>query len=370
MRDHMQLNLMNEKIRKKASQHQVFKFKTNAQKFIINFKVDKVPEEKPQEEKVEQTGMLNLFKHYLEACIMRLNLMTNKLRNKDSQHQVFKFKTNAQKFKTEFKAENEHPGNYPHVGISAQEGIMVLYRKCVDSDDSSTERTWYNVESYTERYDSTVYMHHLVRPQEDYEVLIYGPIINNLSQMEIESPDGTYLETLDTPYDKKLLVAGGLISHGLGCTTSAICFPNILGRKLNASVDYITYSDGTYLDKVHEYLNNTDISEVYDVGILELDYSNQNDEVVKEHLKDVIELMKTHCKHLICWSSIPGYKSYKKTVINDIVNEVKDDNISLADYSFIFNKENVDICTYSGNYINDSGNVMIYRKLEELIRGL
>ena len=43
------------------------------------------------------------------------------------------------------------------------------------------------------------------------------------------------------------------------------------------------------------------------------------------------------------------------------------DNIELHDFSFLYNDEYLDICTYSGNFINDSGNVMLYKEFEKII---
>lgn len=302
---------------------------------------------------------------------MVLNLLTEDIKLNMANPKVFKFKTNAQRFKINFKVTDIIRGNYPHVGIPAHEGIMVLYRKTMDSpDDDSKERTWYNVEAYTERYDTTVFMHHLVYPGEEYEVMIYGPILSKISQLEIEYPEGTYAEEIKNPPNSKILVAGGTMSFGIGCTTSAMLFSSILSRKLNASVDNLTFNNSNFLNEINNFYKENYEKKEYDIGILELDYSNQNDEIVETYLKNVITTMKSHCKKLICWYSLPPYRSYKKNNINKILNEIPSDNIIVQDISYVFDKENFDICTYSGNFINDSGNMLIYKKLEETIRSL
>ncbi|MBE6485724.1 MAG: hypothetical protein E7Z85_02640 [Methanosphaera stadtmanae] len=302
---------------------------------------------------------------------MTLNLLTEDIKLNMANPKVFKFKTNAQRFKINFKVTDIIRGNYPHVGIPAHEGIMVLYRKSVNSPQKDLkERTWYNVEAYTERYDTTVFMHHLVKPGEEYEVMIYGPILSKISQLEIEHPEGTFAEEIKESPKSKILVAGGTMSFGIGCTTSAMLFSSILSRKFNASVDHLTFNNSNYLTDINNYYKENNEKNEYDIGILELDYSNQKDELVDTYLKNVITMMKSHCKKLICWYSLPPYRSYKKNKINTILNEIPSENIIFQDISYLFDKENVDICSYSGNFINDSGNMLIYKKLEEIIRSL
>lgn len=302
---------------------------------------------------------------------MVLNLLTEDIKSNMANPKVFKFKTNAQRFKINFKVTDIIQGNYPHVGIPAHEGIMVLYRKTVDSpNNDSKERTWYNVEAFTERYDTTVFMHHLVNPGEEYEVMIYGPILSKISQLEIEYPEGTFAEEIKNSPNSKILVAGGTMSFGIGCTTSAMLFSSILSRKLNASVEHLTFNNSNYLNEIYKFYKENNAKKEYDIGILELDYSNQKDEIVETYLKNVIKMMKSHCKKLICWYSLPPYRSYKKNNINRILNEMQSDNIIVKDMSYLFDKEHFDICAYSGNFINDSANMLIYKNLEEIIRGL
>ena len=72
---------------------------------------------------------------------MILNLLKECENTTLSNPKTFKFKTNAQKFTIDFKIKDIIYGNFPHVGISAHQGIMVLYKK---EDDAS----WLNVDAY------------------------------------------------------------------------------------------------------------------------------------------------------------------------------------------------------------------------------
>lgn len=279
------------------------------------------------------------------------------LNDERTDHQAYRFKTNAPYFNIDFHIDEKRKGYYPHVGLSSQEGIMVLFRK---------SGNWYNLDCFTERFDKLIFMNKHVNENEEYEVLIYGPILNHINRLSIETPDESYAECINDLDNGNILVCGGLVSHGMGCTTPALVFGNILGRKLNVSVDFNTFNDKDFLEKVNNTYPEMSDKKYY-IGILEVDYSNQNDQQVQKHLLNVVKHMKSHCNHLICWSSLPPYRFYKKNNINKILEDNED--IILEDYSFIHEKFE-DICTYSGNFLNDSANMMISEKLEEKIRSL
>lgn len=290
---------------------------------------------------------------------MKLRLVDNN--NKPQTHQVFRFVSDSQKIRINFSISDKITGYFPHVGLPAQEGLTLLFRK-------TNDEKWYNLESFTERFDTTLFMNHLVSKGESYEVMIYGPILNTLENLEVESFDGSILEKRNVSTDLNLLIVGGLTSHGIGCTTSGMTFPNILARKMNASVDYATVNDKNYMRKVSDILAKKD--DEYDFGLLEVDYSNQDDEIVKNYLKKVLVLMSSKCKKVVCWSAIPEFKKYKKSYGYHLLKELEENNIYWVDYSFLHDDEHADYCTYSGHFINDSGNVIVARKLEERIRSL
>lgn len=281
--------------------------------------------------------------------------------NKDDPHsnpQVFKFRTNARKIILDYHVDDKKYGYFPHVGIAAQEGIMTLYKK--DDDES-----WLNVEASTPRYNNTLNMHHLVDGKEEYDVLLYGPILSRIKKLEVEVPEESTASLIPEEHAQRILLVGGLNSFGIGCTTQAFTLSALLTRKLDAHVDSLTYNYSNYLELVNRHYTENLQTRKYDIGIIEVDYVNQKDEITKKYVKEIVEKMKTHCNTVICWYCIPKYKSYKKENINEILGNL--DDIILEDYSFLYDKEYVDICTFSGNFINDSGNMMIFKKLEELI---
>lgn len=292
---------------------------------------------------------------------MILNLLKECENTTLSNPKTFKFKTNAQKFTIDFKIKDIIYGNFPHVGISAHQGIMVLYKK---EDDAS----WLNVDAYTERQNSQIHMHHLVKSGEEYEILIYGPILSKLDKLEIEVPDESETHIIKKDHTNDILVVGGPHSFGIGCTTASFIFSSIIGRKLESKIDNLTFNSPNYLKLTDEYIKNNNNSKKYDVAILEVDYVNQNSEDTKKYLLEIIQYLQKNCTKIICWYCIPKYKSEKIELIHEILDsELSKDNIELHDFSFLYDNEYLDICTYSGNFINDSGNVMLYKEFEKII---
>ena len=88
----------------------------------------------------------------------------------------FKFESNAQHFRIHYQAKNVVSGNYPHIGVTAREGIHVLYR------NKGTVQ-WLNVDAFTSRNSPiAVNMKYLAQNNQDYEILIYGPLLCDFSR--------------------------------------------------------------------------------------------------------------------------------------------------------------------------------------------
>lgn len=292
------------------------------------------------------------------GVIMKLNLLSD---NNSSKHQVFKFKTNARVFKINFNVENRISGYFPHVGISAREGLMLLYK-------SVNGKSWFNIDAYTTRYNTNVNMTHIINEGEEYEVLIYGPILSDLSMLEIELPENTRGEVVNIDNDLKILIAGGMYSYGMGCTTTGLLFSNILGRKTNAKVDNISFFEKDFLKRTYEHLKNKENLPEYNLGILEVDNYIQDKTLLDEYLLETLKVMKTFCNRIICWYSISNYTTKQKKHLEKLLEkEISSGNIELLDISYLFNAENKDLCTFSDKFINDTGNIMIYKHMEELV---
>lgn len=275
---------------------------------------------------------------------------------------IFKFKTNAKSFKINFTISNKVVGNYPHVGVSLREGLTIMYRKPGD-------KTWLYVDLVTQRFSPEIYMTHYIKEDIIYEVLIYGPILTKLSSLSVEINDEYLIENSPFDFNQKIIVAGGLNSFGIGCTSAGYMFSNILSRKLNADISHLTYNEVNYLDNIYEDIKNLDYKNPYDIGILELDYIDQDDDNVERYLEDVVDALSSKCKIVIGWFSIP-IKEYKKNNIYQILKYNLDNkNLFITNIDSIYGELN-DICTYSNRFINDSANVVIYENLMKIIMEL
>lgn len=271
------------------------------------------------------------------------------------------FESDAQQFDIDFEVVNVVRNFFPHMGLPLREGLSVMYR--------TLHGDWYNIGNYALDTPFSVDMSQFVSEGEVYEIMIYGPIISNLIKLQINLPDDSNSKILRWIPDKNVVVVGGPNSYGIGCTASEAMFSNIIERKFDANVYHVTYDEKNYLKTVKDFYD--DAPPIGDIGIIELDYFSQNESVVEEHLVEVINLMKSKCKHIIGWYTIPEGRAYKKIILNRTIKEFVDNKeIEVLDLSYMYDDDFKDMCVYNVWFINDSANILIYKELKEVIRRL
>lgn len=210
-------------------------------------------------------------------------------------------------------------------------------------------------------------MKHIINDNEEYEILIYGPILAEIKQLDIEIPEPYEIEYLSAKKDEIILISGGLNSFGVGCTACGVMFPNILGRKLNYNIQNISFNDKNYLEKTYSYFKEYNHQKV-DLSILELDYIKQNNQIFDKYHEKVIKQLKSKSNHVICWYAIPKTEIDKHAKLKKIKENFSNDKkVEIIDLSFIYDEQHSEMCTHSKNYINDTGNIMIYKKIEQTI---
>lgn len=281
--------------------------------------------------------------------------------NKFKNPLCFNFLTNSPEFTINYELSNIIEGNFPHVGITARQGLTILYKK---GDN------WLNVNTYARDFNKTIDMRPMIDNSEEYEVLVYGPILSKIEKFSISVPEENTIRKIERNYENKLLVIGGMHSFGIGCTTTGVMFSNILSRKLDLEVNQITFNNRNYIKDIYYFLNNNEISN-YEYIIFELDYLNQDDELVNEYLVKTIDLLKNHCKKIIGWIVIPPKNTYKKNNLEKLIHQNKlDKKVLIYDFSDIYDDALVDMCTSSDYFINDTGNIIIFKKLINILRSL
>ena len=276
---------------------------------------------------------------------------------------IFMFKANVERFRIHYQTKNLIPGNYPHLGVTVREGIHVLYR--IEGDSQ-----WLNVDAFTSRNSPiSVNMKYLAEENQIYEILIYGPVLSEVELLKIELDDNAIFETMNTTLSQDLLILGGIHSLGIGCTASGVMFSNILARKYNKRFQNVSFNDKNHLKLIYDYIQNHDL-EKFSTIILELDYIRQDDEIFDEYSRKVIRKLKSKCDNLICWYAIPHSETDRHSKLSNFTNKFSKRNVYVCDLSFIYDDNHSEMCTHSKNYINDTGNIMIYKalfkKIEEI----
>lgn len=299
------------------------------------------------------------------VVIIILNLLEDCKGNYFSNPKMFLFETNSLNFKINYEIMNTIKANSPNLGITARSGICVLYY-------SPAEENWFNVDVYVNKSQINVLMSHMINEGDTYKVLIYGPILSNLNKLTVEINDNFYSKIIDNWFVDELSFFGGISTFGIGCTTVGTMFSNILSRKLGLKTNNISFNQRNYLKSVYNFL----IDHIKDIPhsefiILELDYYNQDDEIVKKYLKYIVKFLKMKCDFLIGWITIPPNKSYKIDNIYELLHdEINNKDIIIEDLSFLYDEKYYEMCTFGFNFINDTGNIFIFKNLKETMEEL
>lgn len=275
---------------------------------------------------------------------------------KETLHKCYILKTNSLNFKIFYQINHTPKGNYPHIGIGAREGLCILYRRSKDD-------YWRNLDIYVRSNEISVNLSKYVPKNKFYELLIYCPILTQLDIISISIPNEDTINEIS--FNKNMLIAGGIHSYGVGCTTTGLMFSNILSRMLEYNVKNISVYENNFIKNILKSLE--DIEEKYDLGILELDFVNQEEEYVTKYLKNVISAMEKKCDKLICWWTIPNSKKSKIQKLSNIIESISNSKIEFIDMSCLYDDEYKQYCTSSDNFLNDTGNIFIFKKFSKVL---
>lgn len=271
----------------------------------------------------------------------------------------YRFKINTNRFRIHYKISDIKKSNCPLLGLSAREGIVVLYKHPV-------KNVWTNIRAFNKNGTANIDLFQCMDNGTFYEIIIYSPLLARLEEVNIEFGDRYEVVQSDKP-NGSILVMGGQKTFGIGCTTAGTTYANIIGRKFNSDVVNVSYLEDNYLEKLNEYMTNNENERRYDIGILELDYLNNSS--INE-LKEIVRAMNSCCEEVIGWYAFTTSDDDKKEIITKgLSDEIDRKLINILDVSTIFN-ENGDMCSYNDKHINDAGNVLIYKTLSSTIKGV
>ena len=271
---------------------------------------------------------------------------------------VYRLRTNAPNFKIFYELDYVRKGTFPHVGVTAREGLLVMFRRAED-------KSWMVINAYSRKSPVTINMKPVVDDGEEYELLIYAPILGKLAELYLDIPEGCPIVSIEENEIDRVLIGGGIHSFGIGCTTTSMLFSNIVGRKTNSIINNFSFNKHDFLKAYYSnYVEGNRKLPMHDICILEIDSYSQSEDDLEKYLVGVVDLFKSHCKKLICWYTLPPESESKKSLIKELLKDYEDE-IIIEDISCIYSKKYRDMCVYSNKFINDTANVMIYKKLSK-----
>ncbi len=271
---------------------------------------------------------------------------------------VYRLRTNATNFKIFYELEYVRKGTFPHVGVTAREGLLVMFKRPED-------KSWMVINAYSRKSPVTISMKPLVENDEEYDLLIYGPMMATFSELYLDIPEGCPIVSIEENEIDRILIAGGINSFGIGCTTTSMLFSSIIGRKTNSIINNFSLNKNSFLKEYHaSFIEGNRKVPMHDICILEIDSYAQSEEDLEKYLPDVVDLFKSRCKKLICWFALPPESESKKSLITELLKDYENE-IIIEDISCIFSNKYADMCVYSNRFINDTANVMIYKKLSK-----
>lgn len=274
---------------------------------------------------------------------------------------IIRFITNSKELLIKFAVKHTLSGNYPHIGITAQCGIAIMYR-CYESNQ------WYHIDCVLSRDETGIFYQNMTKFDitSMYEILIYGPLIASLSELVVGIDERSHIDSKKDKLDVMLFL-GGIHTFGVGCTSSALSFPNIVARK---GKQYTIYNCSVNTRNHIEYINNNinsilPILEKASGVILEYDYIRQEIKSLKK-INKLIEKIKSYNIPIVLWR-VENFNSTlckeKEKIINEVFCNIS--GLYIMSTQSIFENLWSEVCTLSENFINDTGNVLISKKLIE-----
>lgn len=265
---------------------------------------------------------------------------------------MFRFLSNAKSFSINFEIARLLQGNYPHLGITAQNGISILYRNRI-----SNYGNWMHVNCTMSRNnvgDISVDMSRFFEGEVEYEILIYSPILSVLKSLCIEVSEEFFVKPIRRYNQAKILCLGGINTAGIGCTSAAFSFPNILNREDRYEVFNVSFMNNDFLTHISKMLSSVMLAyPVIDYVIFEADYIRQRENVFLDNYDAIInQLLKYGCP-IAVWSV--GGELHKRRV-----------DVHYLDIDKTL-KRNPDKYMHSSNFINDYGNILLYKEINRFI---
>lgn len=275
-----------------------------------------------------------------------------------------RFCSNALRFTIRYQVSNVVNGYFPHVGITAREGLALLWREHIEAPEQNIP--WKPIDLICRDTETEINMSHLIRRGQTYEIAVYGPILACLDKVSVSVKDDELFSVPDVKYERNILVLGGRKTFGIGVTSSSMMFSNIIRRNHEVRLKRIAVSDNNFLKDIYDQTADMEDISGYDTVICEIDAQGQDDRIVREYLESTLKLL-AKAKHVVLWhaakETVWKRKQEIKTLIDSVLQQYN--SFSYLDLNCLFSPEYADMCTYSANFINDAANILIYQAIEK-----
>ena len=223
------------------------------------------------------------------------------------------FFSNAQRFTVSYSVSDVVKGNFPHIGVTAREGLSILIR---DTDKNHNPiSAWKPVELLSKKNEDVINVSHIVKKGASYQIAMYGPILAHLEKVSVlMNEDDFFLWKKREVRDTKIFAGGGKHTFGIGVTSSAMMFSNIFRRNYDVKVDRISSYNVSSVKTEYERIKQVDNISSYDVVIYEISKYDTKECDFKQNMELLVnELCKG--KKVIVWHS---YYNNSEDKIDDI----------------------------------------------------
>lgn len=273
----------------------------------------------------------------------------------------FRFITNSTTFTLSYHIRDGKKGNYPYMGISFREGLALMFRQGTGS--------WLPLDLFSSSQTSVkVNMSHLIPAGEKYEVLIYGPAMAVLEDLQVEIAEDSFLEFPER-WEKSILFLGGNKTFGAGVTSAAMKFSNAIGRYLNAEIVNAASLNRDFTVYMEDSLNYLQDISKYSAIVIEIDGRGNNAQLNPELLQKIMNTIGNSVS-VVIWHALSPSQHLLSEQAMQTVEEIRKHNANLhyLNLDYILQKDYAELCTYSMNFINDAGNVEITNALRPILK--
>lgn len=259
----------------------------------------------------------------------------------------------------------------PHTGICAQHGLACSYRIC-------GEDIWHNADCYSGRdttYEVLIELAAVVPAGKKYEAVIYGPIFSYISDMDMMIDYDYTMEPVDRKRDKVLFI-GGPVTYGAGVTSTSMMFSNIFARRYDIEPVNLSYYWWNWMEGQREVLNKME-NQLKDIKLiyLECDTPRMSYSIMEENLPKIVEFLleKTDAR-IVLWNypvsvALPSNEE-RQAFIKNMMDNYETDRLVFCDNYSKWSENDFDMYTYDGCFVNDTGNIWIYKTLEQYMEEL